>query len=363
MEGLELNMRLNESFWRSKRVLVTGHTGFKGGWLSLWLQRMGAIVCGYALPPTGEKNFYSVTSINQNVESYFGNIQNKNDLQSIVSKFDPEIVFHLAAQAIVRESYLNPVETYATNVIGTVNLLDTLSACKNVRAIVNVTSDKCYENKEWEWGYRENDSLGGLDPYSSSKACSELVSKAYWYSFLKSNNVSLGSARAGNVIGGGDWSIDRLVPDTLNGIQNKISIRIRNPGSIRPWQHVLEPLAGYITLAEYLYRKSGIYGAWNFGPQLADICAVEVVVSKLLDLSKSNIGWELDESNNPYEARLLKLDISKANQELNWKPVWNLDTALSKTIDWHNAAINKEDMYKFSIGQISDYMNSHKSNI
>jgi CDP-glucose 4,6-dehydratase len=351
-------MKVKDQFWGSKKVLVTGHTGFKGGWLSIWLQKMGAVVFGYSLPPAEDINFFSATSIDKVIDSNFGNIQNKNNLQTVVSKFEPDIVFHLAAQALVRESYADPVETYSTNVIGTINLLESLRACKNVKVIINVTSDKCYENKEWDWGYRENDSLGGLDPYSSSKACAEIVAKAYWHSFLRSQNISLGSVRAGNVIGGGDWSADRLIPDILHGIASVQTIKVRNPTSIRPWQHVLEPLSGYLLLAEYLYKNTGVYGAWNFGPLNNDVCTVEEMVCKLLQASKSNVGWELDSGKNPHEARLLKLDISKAQQDLNWKPRWDLDYALTKIIDWQGAFLKNEDMYKFSVSQISDYINS-----
>jgi len=346
-----------KSFWQGKRVLVTGHTGFKGGWLSLWLESLGAHVSGFALDPETTPNFFTVTEMNSRIDSHIGDVREFAVVKSVLNKLKPEIIFHLAAQPLVRFSYNQPVETYATNVMGVVHLLESARQVGHVKAIVNVTTDKCYENKEWLWGYRENEPMGGYDPYSSSKGCSELVTQAYRQSFLSASNIHLASARAGNVIGGGDWSLDRLVPDLLKALEQNKSALIRNPHSVRPWQHVLEPLFGYLSLAQKLYEEGGeeFAQAWNFGPNDSDTRPVGWIADQLVKLWGKGASWTLDGQDHPHEANYLKLDISKAKAKLGWSPTWDLSIALDKIAEWHLAWQAQQNMHDFCLNQIAQY--------
>ncbi len=347
---------MTPDFWRSKRVFLTGHTGFKGGWLSLWLQAMGAEVHGYALNPPTEPNLFTVAEIGKGMaSSRIADIRDADKLREAMQTTRPEIVFHLAAQPLVRYSYAQPVETYAVNVMGTVHLLEAIRATPGVKAVVNVTTDKCYENREWVWGYRENEAMGGFDPYSSSKGCAELVTSAYRQSFLEPASIALASARAGNVIGGGDWAADRLIPDFLRAMDAGETLKIRSPQSTRPWQHVLEPLSGYLVLAERLYVDgTGFAEAWNFGPADGDAQPVKWIVEQLAEIRK-DVNWQCDETPQPHEAHYLKLDSSKARSQLNWQPRWRLQTALHKTLEWHEAWRKNEDMRSVTLAQMTDY--------
>jgi CDP-glucose 4,6-dehydratase len=348
-------------FWRGKRVFLTGHTGFKGGWLALWLQQLGATVRGYALPPPTVPNLFEMARVDVGMESIVADIRDGTRLTNELSAFHPDVVIHMAAQSLVRESYADPLGTYETNVMGTIALLEAVRKAPEVRVVINVTSDKCYENREWYWGYREIDPMGGFDPYSSSKGCAELVTSAYRCSFFNpmqpnSHGASIASARAGNVIGGGDWAKHRLVPDVMRAaFANKVAV-IRNPRAVRPWQHVLEPLRGYLVLAEKLWEGGAKFAAgWNFGPDDRD---VQPVVC-LLDLIKHEMGqlrWEHHSDNHaPHEAGLLKLDTSKALHSLQWRPVWDLRGAVAATVSWYRAAHEGKDMHAFTLAQISDY--------
>lgn len=352
MEGVGVN----PTFWRSKRVFLTGHTGFKGGWLSLWLQAMGSEVHGYALSPPTEPNLFAVAEVEKGMaSSEIADIRDVEKLARAMQAARPEIVFHLAAQPLVRYSYDHPAETYAVNVMGTVHLLEAVRATPGVKAVVNVTTDKCYENREWVWGYRENEPMGGFDPYSSSKGCAELVTAAYRRSFLESAGVALASARAGNVIGGGDWAADRLIPDFLRAMDASQTLKIRSPQSTRPWQHVLEPLSGYLMLAERLYVDGAAFAeAWNFGPVDEDARPVQWIVERLAGMRK-DVKWQCDEILHPHEAHFLKLDSSKSRTRLNWQPRWRLQTALQKTLEWHEAWRKAEDLRSFTLAQITNY--------
>jgi len=338
-------------------VFLTGHTGFKGGWLALWLSRMGAKVKGYALPPDTSPNLFSVARVGKAVESEFGDIRDFDRLQRSMAGFDPDILIHMAAQPLVRLSYREPVETYEVNVVGTAKVLEAARSCPKLKAIVSVTSDKCYENREWVWGYRESDPMGGYDPYSSSKGCAELVTAAYRRSFFQTEGVGLASARAGNVIGGGDWAEDRLIPDILRAFEKGEPVVIRNPSAIRPWQHVLEPLSGYLVLAEALYRNPESHAeGWNFGPEDCDARPVEWILHRMVELWGGDAGWRLDDTSHPHEAGYLKLDISKARARLRWTPTWSLSDALARVVDWHRAWLNGEDMQARCMNEIEDYM-------
>lgn len=348
---------MNPAFWQNKKVLITGHTGFKGGWLVRMLVKLNAKVYGYALKPPTEPNFYTETKLQEIMtHSTNGDIRDLKELSNAIKLAKPEIIIHMAAQSLVRESYISPVETFITNVVGTVNLLQAARESNAVKVIVNITTDKCYENKEWIWPYRENDSLGGHDPYSASKACAELVTTAYRNSFLAKAGVQVASARAGNVIGGGDWAIDRLIPDYLRALNSGEILRIRSPNAIRPWQHVLEPLSGYILLAEKMYEHNEKFTeAWNFGPDEKDAKSVAWIIEKV-GVHIPGVTWETEPMSQLHEASILKLDSSKANKNLGWTPRWSVETALEKTTDWHKAWLKGEDMAIYSNEQISEFM-------
>jgi len=347
-------------FWKDKKVFLTGHTGFKGSWLSLWLSSMGAKVTGYALAPNTEPNLFNVLEIDDLVEqSLIADVRDLANLQEAMSVAKPDVVIHMAAQPLVRYSYANPLETYATNVMGTVHLLESIRAINTVRATVVVTTDKCYENKEWTWGYRENEPMGGYDPYSNSKGCAELITSAYRQSYFSSPNSmnKIASARAGNVIGGGDWSEDRLIPDAIKAFEASQPLMIRNPLSTRPWQHVLEPLSGYLMLAQALYREGSSFASgWNFGPRDEDNRSVQEVVDILISSWGHSASWEKEGSEQPHEANLLKLDCSKARSQLKWIPQWDLEVAIQKIVLWQKAYQKKENMREISLAQINDYM-------
>ncbi|CAN1531575.1 WcaG Nucleoside-diphosphate-sugar epimerases [Methylophilaceae bacterium] len=352
---------MNPAFWQGKRVLLTGHTGFKGSWLSLWLQSMGANVVGYALAPPTNPSLFEVANVAKGMISIIGDIRDLAHLRTVFAEHKPEIVIHMAAQPLVRYSYREPVETYSTNVMGTVNLLEAVRHTSSVKAVVNVTSDKCYENREWDWGYRENEAMGGYDPYSNSKGCAELVTAAYRNSYFhpeqyQTHGVAIGSGRAGNVVGGGDWAGDRLIPDMMRAITNAQPVNIRNPHSIRPWQHVLEPLSGYLLLAQKLYEEGASYAeGWNFGPSDEDTKPVQWIVERLTKTWGDDASWKLDGGDHPHEAHFLKLDCSKAKNILNWHPQWHLNEALDKIVEWHKAYELKQDMRKITLMQIDEY--------
>jgi CDP-glucose 4,6-dehydratase len=354
--------KVNPSFWNGKHVFMTGHTGFKGGWLSLWLASMGAKVTGYALAPNTTPSFFEVAKVEAGLEqSHIADIRDLKNLQKAIAQARPEIVIHMAAQPLVRYSYANPVETYATNVMGTVHILESIRALDCVRAVVIVTTDKCYENKERTLGYSENEPMGGYDPYSSSKGCAELVTSAYRQSYFSVEKfdqhcVSIASARAGNVIGGGDWSEDRLIPDAIKAFNAKEPLIIRNPLATRPWQHVLEPLSGYLVLAQALYQEGAKFGgAWNFGPKDEDARSVKEVVNLLIKNWNSSAGWKQDDSEQPHEAHSLKLDCSKARQNLGWIPKWSLEKAIEQIAEWQKSYQSQDNMQAVSLKQINSY--------
>jgi CDP-glucose 4,6-dehydratase len=355
------SMEMNQEFWAGKRVLLTGHTGFKGSWLSLWLQSMGAQVIGYALTPPTNPSLFEIANVSQGMISIIGDIRDLAHLQKVFAEHQPEIVIHMAAQPLVRNSYIEPVETYSTNVMGTVNVLEAIRHTKSVKAVVNVTTDKCYENREWAWGYRENEAMGGFDPYSSSKGCAELVTAAYRNSYFHSekyetHGVAIATGRAGNVIGGGDWAEDRLIPDMVRAIANSQSVSIRNPRSIRPWQHVLEPLSGYLLLAQKLYKEGPDFAeAWNFGPNDDDAKPVDWILDNLTRTWGDGACWKIDGGDHPYEAHHLKLDCSKAKSRLQWQPRWSLATAIDQICVWHKAYIAGKDMQAMCLRQIKQY--------
>ncbi len=355
-------MQIRPEFWRGRKVLMTGHTGFKGSWLSLWLQAMGADLRGISLAPPTAPALFEVAKVAQGMDSQIADIRDAGVIARLVKDFQPEVVIHMAAQPLVRLSYQQPIETYATNVMGTVHVLEAARHAGSVRAIVNVTTDKCYDNREWAWGYREDEAMGGHDPYSSSKGCAELVSSAYRKSFLKEAGIGMATARAGNVIGGGDWALDRLVPDTLLALEKGQPVQIRNPHAIRPWQHVLEPLSGYLLLAEKLHEHGQAFAeGWNFGPQDEDARPVQWIVEQLCQTWGQGASWKLQPGQHPHEASYLKLDISKAKQRLRWTPRWSLNTALTHITDWHQAWLRGQDMRSLCLSQISQYQNQNQN--
>lgn len=366
MEDLGLKYKvISPSFWADKKVFLTGHTGFKGSWLSLWLSSMGAKVTGYSLAPNTQPNLFEVLDIESLVEkSHIADIRDFNQLQQAMLESQAEIVIHMAAQSLVRYSYAHPVETYATNVMGTVHVLEAVRHLPTVKSMVVVTTDKCYENKEWPWGYRENEPMGGYDPYSNSKGCAELVTSAYRQSYFSDQTYmapqhALASARAGNVIGGGDWSEDRLIPDAIKAFETQQVLKIRNPLATRPWQHVLEPLSGYLILAQALYFEGVTYASpWNFGPREEDARSVKEVADLLITQWGESAAWEKEGSEQPHEASLLKLDCSKARQQLGWVPRWNLETAIENIVIWQRAFQENKNMQEISLAQINQYMNS-----
>ena len=356
---------MNPSFWKDKQVLLTGHTGFKGGWLSLWLQSLGASVTGYALNPPTNPSLFEVANVADHMKSVIGDVRDFNTLQRVMQESNPEIVIHMAAQPLVRYSYDNPVETYETNVMGSVHLLESVRNIKGVKVVVNVTSDKCYENREWLWGYREYEAMGGYDPYSNSKGCAELVTAAYRSSFFNPENhhqhgVAIASARAGNVIGGGDWAVDRLIPDFFRALAVGEKVVIRSPNAIRPWQHVLEPLGGYLLLAENLYNHGNKYAeAWNFGPGDTDEKTVEWIIKELATQWGDGASFSVDADDvRLHEANYLKLDCSKARMQLGWQPQWDATETIKRICAWNKAHMSGQDMKAFALSEIKQYQAS-----
>jgi CDP-glucose 4,6-dehydratase len=351
MEGLGVN----KNFWRNKKILITGHTGFKGSWLALWLQQLQAQVVGYALAPSNERNLYNVAAVANGLKSEIGDINNAQQLQHFFQKQQPEIVIHMAAQSLVRHSYQHPQETYATNVMGTVNVLEAVKQTASVRAVIIVTSDKCYENKSGHKHFQEQDALGGYDPYSSSKACAELVTQAYRQSYFANHQVGVATVRAGNVIGGGDWAVDRLIPDIINAYLTDSVLTVRYPTAVRPWQFVLEPLRGYLLLAEKLVKDPAQYSqAWNFGPDLTDQQSVNGVIASINKLWEKELVIDTLAESLP-ETQFLSLDSAKAQDKLNWLPSWNWATTLQETVRWYKAFAKGEDMAVFTREQIKLY--------
>lgn len=349
------------NFWRDKRVFVTGHTGFKGGWLALVLHKLGAKVSGYALPPIADNTVYVAAGVERRMNSVIGDITDARALTAAVSAAAPDVVFHLAAQSLVRRSVADPVGTYATNVMGTVNVLDALRGQPQVKSIVVVTSDKCYDNREWDWSYRETDTLGGDNPYSNSKACTELVTMAYRATFFK-NGTRVATARAGNVIGGGDWSEDRLIPDLVRGILNRAPTTIRNPQAVRPWQHVLEPIAGYLAMAEQMATgQSAMPDALNFGPDSDSEQTVGRLADQFCKCWGAGAAWAHVPDVSVHEAQQLRLDSSLARRTLNWRPRWRFDRAIETTVDWYRAMTGREDMAAVTERQIQQYLASEAS--
>ncbi len=350
-------------FYSGKRVFISGHTGFKGSWLCLWLHSMGAKVTGYALRPPTDPNLFELCKLDDLVTSIIADVRDAGSLTEAMLAAGPEIAIHMAAQPLVRDSYKIPAETYAINVMGTVNFFEAARTCKTLKAVVNVTTDKCYDNKEWVWGYRENEPLGGYDPYSNSKACSELVTMAYRSSYFNSKDhavhgVGVATARAGNVIGGGDWATDRLVPDCVRAFLRKEKIIIRNPRAVRPWQHVLDPLHGYLMLARKLYEEGPRFGgAWNFGPHDRDAKPVEWLISALCAQWGANASYSIDRgTDHAHEAHYLKLDCSKAITELGWWPRWDLEKTIRSIIEWTRAYAAQEDVKDRCLEQIAEFM-------
>ncbi len=346
-------MTKRSEFWKGKKVLITGHTGFKGSWLSLWLQQLGAKVVGYALEPPTDPSIFEVARVAEGMTSVIGDIRDLDNFRSVMQEHRPEIVIHMAAQPLVRESYEDPIGTLSSNVMGTAHMLEAVKATDSVRVVVSITSDKCYENKEWIWGYREIDRLGGYDPYSASKACAELVVSSYRNSFFNQSGVSLASTRAGNVIGGGDWAKDRLIPDIMRAVMEDRPVVIRNPHATRPWQHVLEPLNGYLMVAERLWEEGNAFAeGWNFGPNDEDVKPVSWICDHITRLWSDEATWELDGGDHPHENTLLKLDCSKAKARLGWHPKLDLATALAWIVEWFQAYQKQEDMRVITEAQI-----------
>jgi CDP-glucose 4,6-dehydratase len=354
-------MGMNYTFWQNKRILITGHTGFKGSWLSLWLKKLGAEVTGYALKPPTTPSLFEICHVANGMNSIEGDVRDLDHLIGSIKECKPEIVIHMAAQALVQTSYKNPIETYTTNTIGTANVLEAVRRTEGIRVVVCITSDKCYENREWLWGYRENDLLGGKDPYSSSKGCAELIIAAYRHSYFPidkydNHGVALASTRAGNVIGGGDWANDRLIPDIMKSIYQNKSIIIRKPNATRPWQYVLEPLSGYLMLAEQLWYDGPQFAqSWNFGPNIEDIKPVSWIVDYIAKSWGNGAHWKLDEVQHPHEDTFLKLDCSKAKSMLHWSPILRLPDVLDWIVEWYRSYKNKTNIREITESQITKY--------
>ena len=354
MEDLGLSA-IDKEFWNGRRVFLTGHTGFKGSWICLWLSSLGAVVKGYSLCPSTTPSLFEEARIDRLIASEIGDIRNLSTIKKSMLDFNPDILIHMAAQSLVRYSYRAPIETFEINVLGTANVLEAARSCTNLKSIINITTDKCYENRESDIGYKEDDPMGGYDPYSSSKGCAELVTGAYRRSFFQQQGIGLASVRAGNVIGGGDWAEDRLIPDILTSFNANTPVVVRNPNSTRPWQHVLEPLSGYLILAQKLYNSPDLYSeGWNFGPNDSDVQPVSWILDNMIEKWGSG-QWQLDQGAHPHEAGYLKLDISKARQRLNWRPIWSLDKALTFIIEWHIQYLNGVNMQDVSLRQIELY--------
>lgn len=352
---------MNREFWAGKKVLVTGHTGFKGGWLTLWLQELGASVVGYALPPLTDPSLCVAADVADGMQSIEGDVRDLDRVAAEMKRHAPDIVIHMAAQALVHTAYADPVRTYTTNFIGTLNVLEAVRQSDSVRVVVSITSDKCYENREWVWGYREIDRMGGHDPYSSSKGCAELLISAYRDSYFDPANyakhgVALASTRAGNVIGGGDWSPDRLVPDIMKAIMDGRPVMIRRPKAIRPWQFVLEPLRGYLELAERLWHDGPAFSeGWNFGPDIEQIKPVDWIVEYLTRVWGEGAAWELDSAVYPHEDHFLKLDCAKAKALLDWQPSMTLPMILDWIVEWYQGYQRQGDMRDVTLQQIRRY--------
>ncbi len=359
------NLVIDRDFWRGRKVFLTGHTGFKGSWLSLWLQELGADVAGYALAPPTDPSLFDLAGVSERMTSEIADVRDLDRLTTVLSAHRPEIVVHMAAKPLVRQSYHDPVETYSVNVMGTVNLLAAIRGMSGVRVGLIITSDKCYENREWDWGYRESDRLGGRDPYSNSKACAELVTAAFRNSFFPPaehmrHGLALASARAGNVIGGCDWAADRLIPDMMRAFARAQPALIRNPAAIRPWQHVLEPLSAYLLLCQKLWEEPVPYaGAWNFGPRDEDTIEVAHVADRICRLWDDGATWRCDEGEHPHEARYLKLDCSKARARLGWQPRWDIDEVLEATVSLYRTRLAGADVKAAALAQIRDYTGAH----
>lgn len=350
---------MNKNFWKAKKVLITGHTGFKGSWLSVWLNGMAANVTGYSLPPPTKPSLFEIAHLSEDMTSINGDVRDLEHLKSVVKDYQPEIVIHMASQTLVRYSYDNPLETYSTNIMGAVNLFEAIRQVESVRVVIMVTSDKCYENKDWRWGYRENDPMGGHDPYSSSKGCVELITSAYRHSFFseedfENHGVAVASVRAGNVIGGGDWAKDRLIPDIMKAFMENRPVIIRYPHAVRPWQHVLEPLNGYLTLAEKLWEDGTKFArAWNFGPSGDDTRPVSWIVDYLTHLWGDGASWTLDTATNPHEDNYIKLDCSEARSLLGWLPRLDLPTTLDWIVKWYRGFQQGKDMRQLTQREIT----------
>ena len=351
-----MNKNQDLSFFSGKKIFVTGHTGFKGSWLTAILLKSGANVCGFSLPPEGRSHFFDL-NLSDRMTSLYGDIRDLDHLRNSIEQFQPEIILHLAAQPLVRLSYAEPVDTFSTNVIGTVNIMECVRKSKSIKSFVNITSDKCYENVEWIWGYRENDRVGGRDPYSASKGAAEIAFSAYERSYFNEMpNLGVATVRAGNVIGGGDWAIDRIIPDCIRAVENNEPLFLRSPHSTRPWQHVLEPLSGYLLLAEKLYNEPKKFGgAWNFGPKTDEIRTVhEVSKTIYTHLGRGRVEVAISQT-KVHEANLLQLNCDKAHQILGWSPKWDVDETLHHTAEWYKCYLNKEDLSQVTESQIKEY--------
>ncbi len=353
---------IDPDFWRGRRVFVTGHTGFMGGWLCLWLNRLGARVAGYSLAPPTRPSIFETLKLAGDMESITADVRDLERLSAAIGDFNPEVVMHLAAQPLVGRARERPVDTFETNVMGTVNLMQAMRSAGTLRAALIITTDKVYDNREWPWGYRETDGLGGGEPYGSSKACAELVVEAFKHSYFApqpgsaETPVGIATVRAGNIVGGGDWAGNRLIPDAVRAFAAKRPLVLRNPDALRPWQHVLDPLRGYLALAERLFEAPGDWqGAWNFGPSEADACTVSAVADEMVRLWGNGASWaeEMSEEGKPYEAKLLSLNSSKAGAALKWAPVWDIGRTLAATLDWYKAHLAQNDMRAFSFQQIA----------